>query len=217
MLTHDHYQHMRFALPLVLASEDQNCRIVTTHDIAQNIKSTNMVESRRLVVLNQGESANLGHVKISLIQGNKKKKKAAPRIKSAKVRSSKRSLKTTSSFNSGSNGSVSVSFSTSTVSSSSGAAASSFTGGDACGWIIKIMDEGPTIYHTGDTRELNEIAMIDELYTPSHVLMPIGEQCVLQPAEAALACKRYLPNCRTVIPIYFKSTSDNSGNRPLGF
>ena len=80
-----------------------------------------------------------------------------------------------------------------------------------------MMDEGPTIYHTGDASVLNDMNTIDELYRPSHVIMPIGGQCVLQPAEAALACKGYLTNCRNVIPIYFKSTNDNSGIRQLGF
>ena len=161
-----------------------------------------MVESRRLIMLQQGESANLGNVKISLTPANKKKNTKAK---------SKRSSNATSSAKSQSNGSASAS----TASSSSGAAASSFTGGEACGWIIQLMNEGPTIYHTGDTNVLEDISMIDELYRPSHVLMPIGEQCVLQPAEAALACKRYLTNCRTVIPIFFKSTCNNSGIRPL--
>ena len=64
---------MQFALPLVLASKDKNCRIVTTQDIAQHIISTNMVESRRIIVLDHGKSANLGHVKILLTQGNQKK------------------------------------------------------------------------------------------------------------------------------------------------
>ena len=71
LLTHNHYQHMRFALPLVLAAEDQNCRIVTTQAIAEHIISTNMIESRRIIVLGQGEHANVGFVKIALAQGNK--------------------------------------------------------------------------------------------------------------------------------------------------
>ena len=87
---------------------------------------------------------------------------------------------------SGSNGSGTYgTASASTTSSSSGASTSSLTGGDACGWIVQVMDEGPTIYHTGDTSALSDIAMIDELYRPSHVIMPIGEQCILQPTEAA--------------------------------
>ena len=97
-----------------------------------------------------------------------------------KVRISKHSKNTKSSATSGSIGSGSYGkASASTASSSSQAAASSLTGGDACGWIIQVMDEGPTIYHTGDTSVLSDIAMINELYRPSHVLLPIGEQCVL--------------------------------------
>ena len=112
----------------------------------------------------------MGHVKISLTQCFKKKKT------SSRSKRSKNSTITTNSVKSGSNGSYSVgSASASTASSSNVAAAPSFTGGDACGWIIQMMDEGPTIYHTGDTSVLSDIGIIDELYRPSHVIMPIGE------------------------------------------
>ena len=88
-----------------------------------------MVESRRLIVLGNSQSANLGHVKISLTHANQKK--------DTKVRSSKRSKNAKGLTKSERNASDSFgTASASTASSSTGAAASSLTGGDACGWII---------------------------------------------------------------------------------
>ena len=77
-------------------------------------------------------------------------------------------------------------------SQSSTSSALSFSGGAAAGWVIQIGNEGdagPTIYHTGDTNVFTDMGLIDELYKPTHVLMPIGEQCTLGAFDAAYVCK----------------------------
>ena len=94
-------------------------------------------------------------------------------------------------------------------SSSSSSSALSFSGGAAAGWVIKIANEGPTIYHTGDTNVFADMGLIDELYKPTHVLMPMGEQCTMGAYDAAYACKEFLTNCQTFIPMHFKTTNAN--------
>lgn len=49
------------------------------------------------------------------------------------------------------------------------------------------------------------MAIVDELYRPTHVLMPVGDKCTLSPFDAAYACKQFLNNCQTLIPMYFSS------------
>ncbi len=81
----------------------------------------------------------------------------------------------------------------------------SFSGGAAAGWIISIPRGGPTIYHSGDTNVFSDMGLIDSLYGPTHVLLPIGGKCTMGPYEAAIACKKFLTTCHTVIPMHFSS------------
>ena len=84
---------------------------------------------------------------------------------------------------------------------------SSFTGNEAAGWIIKFLGEdGPTLYHTGDTKDYKDIQLVDQLYKPTHILIPIGEMTLSTPKAAAAACKTHLKNCHTLIPMLLRST-----------
>lgn len=130
-----------------------------------------------------GGSADLGYVRITMVHADHCTG-AQPMMDSSSGSSGK------SARSSGSESMMSTS-------------ALSFSGGAAAGWVISIPQGGPTIYHTGDTNVFSDMALIDSLYRPSHVLLPIGGQCTMGPYEAATACKKYLPNCHTVIPMHF--------------
>ena len=81
--------------------------------------------------------------------------------------------------------------------------ASSFTGGLGAGWVMNIVNEGPTLYFSGLTDRYSEIDFVNKVYRPTHVIMPFTDQCPMGTSfDAATACSNYLSNCHTVIPIY---------------
>ena len=90
-----------------------------------------------------------------------------------------------------------------TASSIDSTGSTSYTGGAAAGWVIKIPN-GPIIYHTGDTNIFADIRLVNQVYKPTHTVLPIGELCTLKAFDAAYVCKNFLTNCQTVIPINFK-------------
>jgi len=128
-----------------------------------------MIDPSKLLVLNLGGSADLGYMRITMVHANH----------TAVSSVSSRTTGSGSGAKSGKSGS----------SSSSSSSALSFSGGAAAGWVIQIGNEGPTLYHTGDTNVFTDMGMINELFKPTHVLMPIGEQCTMGPFDAAYACK----------------------------
>ena len=153
-----------------------------------------MIFSHKLLVINLGGSADLGFMRISMVHANHRTESGAL---PANVSFNKQAMSGANSA--GKSGS----------SSSSSSSALSFSGGAAAGWVIKIANEGPTIYHTGDTNVFADMGLIDELYKPTHVLMPMGEQCTMGACDAAYACKEFLTNCQTFIPMHFKTTNAN--------
>lgn len=60
-----------------------------------------------------------------------------------------------------------------------------------------------SIYHAGDTGVFLDMQLIDELYKPDYLLLPIGGNFTMGPEEAALACQRFFKNASTVIPMHF--------------
>lgn len=54
------------------------------------------------------------------------------------------------------------------------------------------------------------MGLIDSMYRPTHVLLPIGGKCTMGPYEAAIACKKFLTTCHTVIPMHFSSGETES-------
>lgn len=80
----------------------------------------------------------------------------------------------------------------------------SFTGGAAAGWIFQTLDvSGPIMYHTGDTNKYTDMEVVDRVYKPTHVILPIGEGTMTDASVAAQACHIFLKHCHTVIPMYF--------------
>ncbi|MBB6145255.1 L-ascorbate metabolism protein UlaG (beta-lactamase superfamily) [Silvibacterium bohemicum] len=72
--------------------------------------------------------------------------------------------------------------------------------GVAAGLVLAI-DDGPVIYHAGDTSLFSDMQIIKDLYSPEIGLLPIGDHYTMGPKAAALAAG-YL-GVKTVIPIHY--------------
>jgi L-ascorbate metabolism protein UlaG (beta-lactamase superfamily) len=73
-------------------------------------------------------------------------------------------------------------------------------GGEACGYVVEFSN-GVKIYHAGDTNVFGDMKIIQELYAPDIVMLPIGDHYTMGPREAAYACN--LLKAKTVIPMHF--------------
>jgi len=72
--------------------------------------------------------------------------------------------------------------------------------GDPGGFVIRFAN-GFTAYHAGDTAVFKDMELIRELYQPELAMLPIGSHYVMNPQEAALACRLLQP--RWVIPMHY--------------
>jgi L-ascorbate metabolism protein UlaG (beta-lactamase superfamily) len=72
--------------------------------------------------------------------------------------------------------------------------------GDPGGFVVKFAN-GFTSYHAGDTAVFRDMELIRELYQPELAMLPIGSHYVMNPAEAALACRLLKP--KWVIPMHY--------------
>ena len=73
--------------------------------------------------------------------------------------------------------------------------------GNPCGLIIA-PDNGPTIYHMGDTDIMSDMALIEELHHPEIGIVPIGDRFTMGAKSAALACRKFF-NFKSVIPCHY--------------
>lgn len=73
-------------------------------------------------------------------------------------------------------------------------------GGPAMGYVIQI-DNGPTLYHAGDTAVFSSMELIAQQYKPTVALLPIGGHFTMGPDDAALAAK--ILKARTVVPMHY--------------
>ena len=73
-------------------------------------------------------------------------------------------------------------------------------GGEASGFVIGLPG-GLKIYHAGDTAVFGDMKLIAELYAPDLAMLPIGDNFVMSPREAALAIR--LLGVRHVVPMHF--------------
>ena len=76
-------------------------------------------------------------------------------------------------------------------------------GGQSAGWIIRFPECDLSVYHAGDTGVFSDMKMIDELYKPQYVILPIGSTFTMGPEEAAFAVKNYFKHAHTVIPMHY--------------
>jgi len=72
--------------------------------------------------------------------------------------------------------------------------------GDPGGFVLRFAN-GFTAYHAGDTAVFKDMELIRELYKPELAMLPIGSHYVMNPAEAALACRLLQP--KWVIPMHY--------------
>jgi len=72
--------------------------------------------------------------------------------------------------------------------------------GEAGGFVVQFPN-GFTVYHAGDTAVFRDMELIRELYHPELALLPIGSHYVMNPQEAALACRFLRP--KWVIPMHY--------------
>lgn len=75
--------------------------------------------------------------------------------------------------------------------------------GSANGLMLHF-DDGPTVYHMGDTDIFSDMALINELHEPDIGLVPIGDRFTMGGAVAALACQRFF-KFRHAIPCHYGS------------
>jgi L-ascorbate metabolism protein UlaG (beta-lactamase superfamily) len=72
--------------------------------------------------------------------------------------------------------------------------------GEAAGIVLSVED-GPVLYHAGDTTVFRDMELIRELYTPDVVMLPIGGHYTMGPKEAALAVRYLQP--KLILPIHW--------------
>ena len=67
----------------------------------------------------------------------------------------------------------------------------SLPGGEPVGWIIEL-ENGFSIYHTGDTGLFGDMELIGETYDPDLLLIPIGGNFTVNPEQAARATTEFI-------------------------
>jgi L-ascorbate metabolism protein UlaG (beta-lactamase superfamily) len=72
--------------------------------------------------------------------------------------------------------------------------------GVAAGFVLAV-NNGPVLYHAGDTAVFGDMKLIGELYQPKVAMLPIGGHFTMGPREASFAVK--LLNAKTVLPLHF--------------
>jgi L-ascorbate metabolism protein UlaG (beta-lactamase superfamily) len=60
--------------------------------------------------------------------------------------------------------------------------------GEAVGYVLR-MENGFTIYHTGDTAVTYDMLIVGDLYRPDLTILPIGDWFTMDPRQAAYALK----------------------------
>jgi L-ascorbate metabolism protein UlaG (beta-lactamase superfamily) len=72
--------------------------------------------------------------------------------------------------------------------------------GEAVGYVLR-MENGLTIYHTGDTAVTYDMLIVGDLYQPDLTILPIGDHFTMDPLQAAYALK--LIRSKYAIPSHF--------------
>jgi L-ascorbate metabolism protein UlaG (beta-lactamase superfamily) len=76
-----------------------------------------------------------------------------------------------------------------------------YPGGEPAGYVIKLED-GYTIYHTGDSGVFKDMELIQDLYKPDLVLICIGGWFTMDPRHAAYALSKFLKPT-TAMPMHY--------------
>ena len=75
-------------------------------------------------------------------------------------------------------------------------------GGAPAGWVLRFSN-GASLYHAGDTGVFGDMQIINELYRPTHLLLPIGGNFTMGPEEACYAVRKFFHHAHTVVPMHF--------------
>ena len=70
--------------------------------------------------------------------------------------------------------------------------------------LVFHFEDGPTLYHMGDTDIFGDMALIHELHRPTIGIVPVGDRFTMGGAVAALACRRYF-SFETIVPCHYGS------------
>jgi L-ascorbate metabolism protein UlaG (beta-lactamase superfamily) len=73
-------------------------------------------------------------------------------------------------------------------------------GGEAAGYVLRF-DDNRCLYFAGDTNVFTDMQLIEQLYKPELVFLPIGDLYTMSPVEAAAAVRLLKP--KQVIPMHF--------------
>lgn len=73
--------------------------------------------------------------------------------------------------------------------------------GQAHGLIVT-PENGPKVYHMGDTDIFTDMGLINELYAPEIGIVPIGDRYTMGPRAAALACRKFF-DFKHIIPAHY--------------
>jgi L-ascorbate metabolism protein UlaG (beta-lactamase superfamily) len=73
-------------------------------------------------------------------------------------------------------------------------------GGEAAGYVLHFED-GRRLYFAGDTNVFTDMQLIEQLYRPELVFLPIGDLYTMSPREAAVACRLLKP--KKIVPMHF--------------
>jgi len=87
-----------------------------------------------------------------------------------------------------------------------------YFGGEPVGYIIEL-ENGFKIYHMGDTGVFGDMKFIGEYYKPDLIMIPIGGNNVMAPAEAALVTREYLKP-KYAIPMHYGANPLQPGTPP---
>jgi L-ascorbate metabolism protein UlaG (beta-lactamase superfamily) len=72
--------------------------------------------------------------------------------------------------------------------------------GEPAGYVLTLED-GRTIYYSGDTCLFGDMRLIGEMYKPEIAFLPIGDRFTMDPAAAAKACE--FLGVRQVVPTHW--------------
>ena len=73
-------------------------------------------------------------------------------------------------------------------------------GGNPAGFVVAV-ENGPVLYHAGDTSVFSDMQLIRDLHHPTLAMLPIGDHYTMGPKAAALAAK--FIGAKAVLPIHF--------------
>lgn len=86
----------------------------------------------------------------------------------------------------------------------------SIPGGNGVGFVVTIPHHNLKIYHAGDTAMFSDMKIIDDLYQPDIIMLPVGEIFTMGAKDAAYAVKNFFATPKTVIPMCFNHNENMS-------